>query len=192
MTLDCLLNANICPGSDVDSENGFLDYVGLLAKTAPQVQLECLLRTWQKLSTTDAVTPLELCDHVVIQAATERLAALALSDDTAPLQMAWDGPRSLSLPLDCWVYSKVRWLQSTNLDNSGHLNRLDLPYSPANQLLQTAQRICGNPPEFERLLDVVGQWRIDRVVLENLDGLLTGDEHELLQTFFQEHPALLS
>ena len=197
MTLDCLLNQHVCDDIGPDVRCGFLDQSSLMASTAPQVQLELLLKTWKRLAAMGTSAGLDgqtlsTADLVVIQCATEHLAAIALAESQSSLLMAGRGPRRLATAIDGWLYSKVRWLQAANYDQAYQRIYLDLPVAGASQLQAVADELSGKKADLEQLMAAIGQWKIDRAVLTNLDDLLTKDEQDLLTEFFQEHPSLLS
>ncbi len=195
MTLDCLLNQHVFEGSQQNARCGFLDQSSLMAFTAPQVQLELLLKTWKRLSLSETLagsSSLSMADRVVIQCATEHLAAMALAESQSSLLMAGRGPRQLVTAMDGWLYSKIRWLQIANHEEAYQRIGLDLPAAGASQLQAVTNELCGKTPDLDQLMDAIGQWKIDRAVLTNLDDLLTKDEQDLLTEFFQEHPGLLS
>ena len=110
-TLNCLLRQYVDPSDDAGRRCGFLDGIAMLASTAPQVQLECLFRTWQHVVDPRTTFPTPL-DHCVLYAALDSLAGAAISGDQRLLQLVWQGPRQIVTPADCWLPARVRCLQA--------------------------------------------------------------------------------
>ncbi|MCA9035665.1 MAG: hypothetical protein KDA91_11075 [Planctomycetaceae bacterium] len=171
---------------------GFLDVIPLLRGTALQVQLQQLLETWKLMQQPDRPDILPLKNRIVILAATEQMATITQSSENSLLKRVWAGPRALNLPCDIWLHSKIRCIQSMNLELAGHPGHLHFPSCATSKLSESLANLCGEDHEAEELLEIVGGWTLDRAALADLDGLLSQEEFELLTAFFEEQPGLLS
>lgn len=187
ITLDCLLRDSLNQSESANGPFGFLDRIPRLAGTAPQIQLECLLTTWNALQDESRVI-LSPMDRFVCMAATELLAQLCAENNQRILHMVWQGPRTLATNPDFWLYSKIRCFQAgqdwsaiiypTVADENAH---------DFGQI----QDLPGLSGENDELLNTVGRWRADGAVLLNSGGLLNVTEQDIVRTFFEEHPELL-
>jgi len=170
--------------------NGYLDRIPMLAGTAPQVQLECLLRTWTTIREQNS-EPLTIEQQVICFAITSELAATAAAEDTRVLRRAARGPQAIDAGCGIWLASRVRLMQVT------------LPFAPQAAVLQVESEIAADDLQLVRaaggvsevdysaLLDVLGSWRIRPSLFSDAEGLLTSTELETLQAFFSEHPELV-
>lgn len=202
-TLNCLLRQYLASADDTGGRCGFLDRIPILALTAPQVQLECLFRTWQRVVEPRAAFPTPL-DHCVLYAALDSLAAAAISGDQRLLQLVWQGPRPIVTPADCWLPARVRclqalhqWLLPDELDDfrpsrdggpssgRGTEHAISIHTTSMHRGLERRQ-------DKEDLLDAVGRWTVNEAILVASEGLLNENEVALIRTFFQEHPRLLT
>lgn len=190
-TLDCLLLAELSPESCDENFCGFLDRIPLLSRTAPQVQLECLLSTWKLVQERNGIAE-SILDQCVCHAALEELASVSLTDDRSVLKSVWNGPRQIETEPDHWLHSKIRCLQISHPESylppgCDQMNRI-----AACDLLQGSEfeaDLAGNNAE---LLETVGRWTVNREVLINSAGLLNDNEQNIIRAFFEEHPRLLS
>ena len=189
LTLDCMLRESLDHQNTGARPGGFLDVYPLLLGTAPQIQLECLLRTWDHLQ--ESETPLTPFDHGVINAACNALAKMGEMTTFPTLSSVWKGPKFIVTACDHWLTSKVRALQLT-LDEktSSELVRLEDKLGDHNPVSATSSR-TGNPDLFEELLTVVGRWRASGDVVLSSKGLLTEEEQDILRIFFEEQSGLL-
>ena len=171
-------------------QGGFLDRLPLMAGSALQVQLECLLQTWRKLETGDSdFTEIEQC---VCYCAAAELAQLGSLEDTRRLERAVAGPRSLGR-VDClWLASKLRTLQITwpfekdcglTLRDGDFLNE-NLDAAPTHTMLQYSTA--------GQMLELSGRWSVSASLLANATGLASDDENEKLSGFFQHHAGLMN
>lgn len=188
-TLDCMLREALDGQNSVSMSGGFLDVYPVLQGTAPQIQLECLLQTWDHLQ--DSRAPLTHFDHGVINAAYEALAKMGELTTSPSLSRVWKGPRLIATACDHWVTTKVRVLQLT-LDEkaSSEFVRLESKLHDHN-LVSAAFSRAGTPESFEELIVVVGRWRASGDVILGSKGLLTEDEQDILRVFFEEQSGLL-
>ena len=189
LTLDCMLRESLDHQNAVARPGGFLDVYPLLLGTAPQIQLECLLQTWDHLQ--DSETPLTPFDHGVINAACEALAKMGELTTRPTLSSVWKGPKLMDTACDHWITSKVRALQLT-LDEktSGELVRLEEKLDDHKPVSSTFLKI-GTPDPAEELLNAVGRWRAASDVILGSKGLLTDEEQDILRIFFEEQSGLL-
>lgn len=193
-TLDCLLRDSLDQTDSAEPMAGFLDRIPLLSATATQVQLESLFRAWHRLADQTLTGP-SLIDQCVVHAAVELLSQLAEKDDQRVLRQVWRGPRALKTSADSWLSSKIRCVQLMTATAGVTALPCQLHSPVADQVFrQTAHVMQQTGGLSERAADelfpIVGQWRIDREVLANLDELLTPEEQGLLMAFFEEHPSL--
>lgn len=185
--IDDLMGETLQLRPDTQPRRGFLERFALLESTAPQVQLECLLTTWDRLV---GRRDLRLLDECVCQAALELLAELAASDSQSLLRMAWAGPRATTVPLDHWVGSWVRAVQITGLPvrSTWQLDMLHhVSADSRGALFQLDER---QREERNALLELVGRWRVSARLTEAGQGLLADTERDLMRSFFEEHPGL--
>lgn len=189
LTLDCMLREALNHPHAVARPGGFLDIYPLLRGTAPQIQLECLLRTWDHLQAGE--TPLTPFDHSVTNAACEALAKMGELTTRPTLNSVWKGPKLMATTCDHWLTSKVRVLQLT-LDEktSGELVRLEDRLDDHNPDSTTFSRSETRGPS-EELFSLVGCWRASAEVVLGSKGLLTEEEQDLLRVFFKEQSGLL-
>jgi hypothetical protein len=188
-TLDCMLRDALDHQNAVSRSGGFLDVYPVLQGTAPQIQLECLLRAWDHVH--DSRTPLTRFDHGVINAACEALAKMGELTTSPSLSSVWKGPRLIATACDHWVTTKVRVLQLTLDEKTSSEfvrleNRLEDHYLVSETFSGTGTR-----GSFEELIDVVGRWRASGDVVLGSKGLLTADEQDILRVFFEEQSGLL-
>ncbi len=170
---------------------GYLDRIPMLSGTAPQVQIELLLTTWQTLRR-DTPRPLTIQEQVICFGITSELAHTGASDDQRMIRRAARGP----VPVDpgdvVWLASRVRMLQML------------LPFAPQAAVLQVENSIAAedlvpvrsaggiDQPTFSGLLDLLGHWTVSESLFDNTEGLLTSTECEILRAFFAEHPHLIT
>lgn len=186
---DSLLDEFIAANSE-EGRRGYLDRVPMLAGTAPQVQIELLLRTWHSLRNS-APRELTIEEQVICFAATSELAQSSVQDDQRMIRRAARGPVEIDTGNVTWLASRVRLLQVT------------LPFAPQAAVLQIEQGIATddlsevreaggiNSQSLSGLMDVLSRWAIDESVFEHAEGLLTETEVEILRAFFTEYPRLL-
>jgi len=189
LTLDCMLREALDRQNAVARPGGFLDVYPVLQGAAPQIQLECLLRTWDHLQQSEK--PLTQFDHGVINAAYESLAKMGELTTRPTLSSVWKGPKSISTACDHWVTSKARVLQF-DLDEktSSEVVRLGarlVDHGPGSAVFSGAG--CAGPAE--EWLTIVGRWTASGDVLLGSKGLLTNDEQDMLRIFFEEQSGLL-
>ena len=189
LTLDCLLREALDRQHAVAGGGGFLDIYPVLQGTAPQIQLECLLETWDHLHQSEM--ELTLLDYCVVNAACEALAKMGELTTCSMLASVWKGPKSIATSCDHWVTSKVRALQLT------------MDEETLNELVRLEDRLDDHCPASgpcsgvgkQRLpvdlISVVGRWTASRAVVLGSIGLLTEDEQDILRIFFEEQSGLL-
>ena len=189
LTLDCMLRESLDLPNAVARPGGFLDVYPLFLGTAPQIQLECLLRTWDQLLASE--TPLTQFDDAVINAAFEALAKMGELTTTPTLSSVWKGPKLMATACDHWVTSKVRALQlAFDQTTSSKSVRLERKLDDHNPVGATISEIEAPSPS-EEFLTVVGRWRASGDVVLGSNGLLTEEEQDLLRVFFEEQSGLL-
>jgi len=167
----------------------FLDRFTLLRNMAPQVQLECLLTTWDRIQQRRGYS---LLDEAVCFAASQQLSELSLRDEKDLLALAWRGPRKMDLQMDHWVCSHVRSLQVALLPCLRTWQLEVIPRTDPDCHLAIVSLSPAERAERRDLVDLVGRWRISSATPNHGVGLLTAEERELLGVFFEEHPGLLA
>ncbi|MBC7968498.1 MAG: hypothetical protein H7Z17_21540 [Fuerstia sp.] len=189
LTLDCMLREALNRQNPVARPGGFLDVYPVLLGTAPQIQLECLLRTWDHLQHGD--TPLTPFDHGVINAAFEALAKMGELSTRPTLSSVWKGPKSISTACDHWVTSKVRALQlALDETTSSELVRLERRLDDRNPV-SAASPGYGIPGSSDEISAIVGRWRAAGDIVLGSKGLLSDEEQDILRIFFEEQSGLL-
>jgi hypothetical protein len=186
LTLDSLMRYSLSPGRSEPNGSDFLHFYPPLSGMAPQIQMECVLRTWRRWSTRQADFPSPL-EARILYAATELLASLAADRNSPLLRLVFEGPQNLHHLNDHWLPAKARCLQLTREStfSRGILQELTLSSDPQEQVLGS------DSPAFEgELMEVLGRWRANTEMLTWGKGLLTAQELELVRDFFEEHAGL--
>ncbi|MEQ9408052.1 MAG: hypothetical protein RIK87_10015 [Fuerstiella sp.] len=170
--------------------HGFLDHIPLATGCAPQVQLDCLLTTWHRISTAES-RELSAVEQCVCYCAANELAKLGEAENRRLIRQAADGPAAVT-EVDClWLASKIRSLQLTLPVRFGSLNALR-----DGHLLTTALDNTGtekiNSQTVEELLQVVGAWQVSPKILSHAAGLLNDRERRELGSLLQKHPRLMN
>lgn len=188
-TLDCMLRETLDRPQVAPAVGGFLDVYPILQGTAPQIQLECLLQTWEHIQHTGgALSPFENC---VVNAAYEALAKIGERTTRPTLSDVWKGPRTMVTASDHWVTSKVRAVQLLTegkiVDELTRMGaRLD-DYRPVSRTFFNSETRMSS----DDMISVVGRWTASAAVIFGSKGLLTDDEQDLLRVFFEEQTGLL-
>lgn len=188
-TLDLLLDEFIAE-SCTPERYGYLDHIPLLRGTAPQVQLELLLRTWHALAHTEP-HQLKLEEQVVCFATTCELAQASVDDDRRIMRRVSRGPVLTDVGDLTWLATRVRLLQMT------------LPFASQAGVLQIESQVAADDltdvrgaggisaSDVDVLHDIVSRWRVPADLLTTTEGLLTSSERNIVDAFFQEHPQLV-
>ena len=189
-TLDLLLDEFLAESCSAEYQ-GYLDHIPMLRGTAPQVQLELLLRTWRSLAHTEP-HQLKFEEQAVCFAATSELAQASVDDDRRIMRRVSRGPVATDVRDLTWLATRVRLLQMT------------LPFATQTDLLKIESQVAADdlvdvrgaggisPSEVQALHDTVSRWRASADMLKNTEGLLTSTERDLVQRFFEQQPQLLS
>ncbi|MDA1229355.1 MAG: hypothetical protein O2856_01150 [Planctomycetota bacterium] len=189
LTLDCMLRDSLEPRDAVTRPAGFLDVYPVLQGTAPQIQLECLLQTWDRLHRDEfELTPL---DHCVVYAGYETLASMGELAARPGLSGVWKGPKSIETASDTWVTSKARLIQLTMDEQSvNHILRLEKKMDDRRPVFQV---FSGSEPcdTTGDVTEIVGRWVASSAVVFGSVGLLTNEEQDILRIFFEEQSGLL-
>ena len=187
---DSLLHEFIA-ASATDRFTGFLDRIPILAGTAPQVQIEALLQTWQSVRS-EPPRPPTIKEQVICFGITSELAHTGAADDQQMIQRAADGPAPVDPGDVVWLASRARMLQML------------LPFAPQAAILQVEPGIAAedlapvrtaggvDQRTFTQLLDLLGNWTVSTTLFANAEGLLTATELEILRAYFAEHPQLIT
>ncbi len=168
---------------------GFLSQVPIAAGCAPQVQLDVLFRTWQRITSGQKdLTPLEQC---ICFYATGELARLGEVDDHRMIARSADGTNVIDLNDRTWLTSTLRALQITwpfPVDAADLQRDVSLLMDDADR----APVIDRMPSLADEFLELIGEWTVSPQMLKNATGLLTPAECDQLGTFFSEHPQLMN
>ena len=170
---------------------GFMERIPMLAGTAPQVQVELLLQTWQSLRS-EKPRLLTIEEQVICFGITSELAHTGEARDQQMIRRAARGPRQVDPGEILWLASRTRLLQ------------MILPFAPQAAILQVESsvptddlvpiRASGgiDQQSLTGLLSLLGNWTVSNTLFSNAKGLLTDTELDLLRAFFAEHPQLIS
>lgn len=186
LTLDELLRYSLAPGRDDTRSVDLMHFYPPLRGMAPQVQLECILRTWQRfrISTVDFPSPL---DSRILHASNELLASLAADGRNPMLRVVFEGPRDIQSVNDHWLVARIRCLQiSRDSDNRRAIYRELAASAPADSSMPAQTSGSFDP----NVMETLGKWRVSADLHEFGHGLLTAAEKELVRDFFEEHSAL--
>jgi hypothetical protein len=189
ITLDSMLRESLDRQHELGRVSGFLDLYPILRGTAPQIQLECLLQTWDHIQQGEGA--LTRFDDCVISAAYDALANMGELTTRPTLSRVWNGPHSMVTASDHWVTSKVRTLKLVANEKtvSQHL-RLETPLDERRPALQAF--FVEEPQSVsDEMISIVGRWTASAVVVLGSKGLLTDDEQDILRIFFEEQTGLL-
>jgi hypothetical protein len=162
-------------GFEGDAPYGFLTEVPFLRNVPPQVQVDLLAATWNRLTLTETV-PGTLVDESVIYAACETAARLISADRPTAERLVADGPRSTLLPP---TPAAVQQIHALHLDLANEGNFLLI--SQFQDIPPTEARILkakfGLPePACEVMFDVLGRWHASSEFAEHAAGLLSPRE----------------
>ncbi|MEO2013226.1 MAG: hypothetical protein ABGZ53_02535 [Fuerstiella sp.] len=172
---------SVCPG--------FLAQVPIVAGCAPQVQLDVLFRTWQRIASgREDLTAVEQC---ICFYAIGELARLGEVDDHRMIERAVDGTKVIDLNDRTWLTSTLRAIQITwpfPVDAADLQRDVSLLMADAD-----SARVTNRAPSVaDEFLDLIGDWTVSPQILRNAKGLLTSDEFIRLGRFFSEHPHLMN
>jgi hypothetical protein len=189
-TLDSLLQYSLDPHANSPRSHEFLGCFPTLHGTAPQIQLECLLRTWHRWNQGEFLEP-DLLDEFVFYAAFETLARIASDSHNKSLRVVLNGPHIPVLKMDHWLASQAKCLlicpsnppRSSLLREMSQISRQGQPFFSKSAEEPDAAR--------QELLALVGRWVARKELVLGSKGLLTQDEQDLLRAFFEEHPGLV-
>lgn len=189
-TLDLLLDEFIAESSSPE-RYGYMDHIPMLRGTAPQVQLELLLRTWHALAHTEP-GQLKFEQQVVCFATTCELAQASVDDDRRIMRRVSRGPVATDMADLTWLATRVRLLQMT-LPFASQAGVLQIESQVAADDLADVRAAGGlSPSEVQALHDIVSRWRVPADMLKKTAGLLTSTERDIVNGFFQEHPQLFT
>ncbi|HAV32600.1 MAG TPA: hypothetical protein DC058_22765 [Planctomycetaceae bacterium] len=186
LSLDGLLRYSLEPSKSERTGSDLLHFYPPLAGMAPQIQMETVLRTWNRWTHSNHSSPSPL-EARILFAATELLASLATDRQNPLLRVVFEGPRDVHHLNNHWLPSRVRCLQLSRENglSQGILQELTISSAPCEQL------VAAESPAFEgEVLEALGRWRVHPQMLQWGEGLLTDDEMELVRDFFEEHPGL--
>ena len=166
----------------------YLERIPILDGCALQVQIDCLLKTWQRVC--GNASDMTITDHCVCYAAAGELARFGETENLQIIRSAMAGPQPVS-DLDCiWLASRIRTMQI--------IWPISCAESGADRTEQVLMTDLDSPPVPEsdeattELLNLVGRWQIAPKILANAEGLLTDDERSRLGEFLQKHPQMMN
>jgi len=189
MTLDCLLRESLDREKSTGNPGGFLDVFPVLQGTAPQIQLECLFQTWDRLD--QQTTNFWPLDHCVVHAGYEALAKMGQMSARPNLKSAWKGPSPLATTNDHWVTSKARVRQLALDEKTSSLVMRIQDKLNDQQPSEAAFSGSEQADSHDDLTDLVGRWTASQDIILGSVGLLTPEEQDLLRIFFEEQSGLL-
>ena len=189
VTLDCMLRESLDRHHLAAKTSGFLDVYPVLKGTAPQIQLECLLSTWEHLQQTGS--GLSSFDNCVINAAYEALAKMGELTTRPSLSNVWKGPVEMVTAADHWVASKVRAVQLlTDEKSARELAQMEAELADERAVPGSNTGSCSQKT-VDELIFIVGRWTASAAIVLGSKKLLTDDEQDLLRAFFEEQTGLL-
>ena len=189
-TLDSLLRYSLDPSAVYEQPAGIFDCYPMLNAVAPQIQLECLLRTWGHRDR-GLFAAADVLDDCVLHAAHEALARIAIDRNPAALKIVLNGPRSTSAGANQWLCSQTRCLQVAGPKPLRRAFLQELKEIDEPRSLSRTKNSANSASDRDELLNLVGRWTADREIVLGSQGLLTPAEQGLLQAFFEEHPGLV-
>jgi hypothetical protein len=189
VTLDCMLRESLDRHHLAAKTSGFLDVYPVLKGTAPQIQLECLLSTWEHLQQTGS--GLSSFDNCVINAAYEALAMMGELTTRPSLSNVWKGPVVMVTAADHWVASKVRAVQLlTDEKSARELAHMEAELADERDVPGSSTGSCSQKT-VDDMISIVGRWTASAAIVLGSKKLLTEDEQDLLRVFFEEQTGLL-
>lgn len=190
-TLDAMLHEFLPVSGPAGRDGGFMDSVPLMRGCAPQVQLELLFGVWSRLSS-ESAPQLTVKEQCVCACAVTELARLGTLERTRNLERVMSGPRLIQTMDPVWLAARVHTLHVI-LPFAPQLANLDVNANVPSEEFEVFRSAGGVPPEsINAMTAELGRWRVSPNLLTKSHGLLTVDEQEILKTFFDEHPELLS
>lgn len=154
---------------------GFLTEVPFLRSVPPQVQLDCLLETWNRLIVPDPLVA-TLVDESVIYAACETSARVVSVDlqtarrylKNGPREVTCEPPRTLSDELQNYHIS---------LPNEGDFLLLSqFQDMPPDDAVLLKQKFGMTLSAGDVMFDLLGRWHVSTAFAKNYSGLLTSSE----------------
>lgn len=171
------------------SPSGFLAKLPIAAGCAPQVQLNLLLKTWQKVHAgCEDLTDLDRC---VCFYTVGELARLAQSEDRHVMKSALCGPKIAEVNGITWLCSSLRLSQITGPFPIEAIN-LQREISDLADTTGDSSNLESNTCLTDVFLELLGQWTVSTQILDNANGLLTLEECHRLGRFFSQHPQLMN
>ncbi len=189
-TLDSLLRYALDPLAAYERPAGIFDCFPMLNAVAPQIQLECLLRTWSRRNR-ESPDSADVLDDCVLHAAWESLARISRDRNTTLLNVVLSGPTTMTAAASQWLCSQARCLQVAGPEPLRPAFLWELTEIDEPSLRSRTESAADSASDRDELLNLVGRWVADRNVVLGSQGLLTPAEQEMLQTFFEEHPGLV-
>jgi len=168
---------------------GFLSQVPIAAGCAPQVQLDVLFRTWQRVQS--GHSELTAMDQCICFYAVGELARLGEIDDHLLIERANDNSDVVDALDHTWLGSRLRTIQILwpfPVDTAVLQRDVSLMMADADR----AAVIDRSPSLADEFLELIGEWTVSPEIVRNSEGLLTPEETEKLGKFFSEHPKLMN
>ena len=174
--LDTLERLTLSRQFEYDSGDsfGYLTEVPFLRSVAPQVQLDLLSATWQKIQTTESVVA-NLVDESVVFAACETTARLVELDPAQVRRWLLAGPRKETLPL-AGLRSDLRGLHLSLLHADDCLLLGQFEDLPPLESLRLKAHYGLEPRRCEAMLEALSRWSVFSGFAGRLNGLLTDRE----------------
>jgi hypothetical protein len=154
---------------------GYLTQVPFLRHVPPQVQLDLLVETWRKHTSSDQVTG-DLVDESVIYAACETASQLVASDPATAARLISRGPVEIA---DRPSLRMSREIQAVHLDlaNEGDFLLISqFQDIPTDEALLLKTKFGLDPAACEPMFDVLGRWHVGSDFARRAGGLLNSVE----------------
>lgn len=154
---------------------GFLTEVPFLRNTAPHVQLDVLLDTWQRHFDQQPCEA-SLLDESVVYACCETSARIIEREPLVAQRFLKGGPLQIRRAIDRSLAKSVQALH-LNLSNEGDFLLIsqfqDMPPDEARDM---KEKFGLNEDYLQPMFDVLGRWHASSAFPDNAIGLLSGDE----------------
>lgn len=168
---------------------GFLEHVPLTSGCALHVQIDYLLRTWQRMCA--CKNQIGIVEQCVCYCAAHELARVGEVQDERRLHAAAQGPQPFSSVDSLWLTSKIRSWQITGPVRTNDPLSLRNGHLLSANLDESASAITDGEAK-DQLLKIVGEWQVSPGILANGVGLLDQDESQRLGNLLQQHPRLMN
>lgn len=186
LTFDELMQYALAPARAESRPVELMDFFPPLKGIAPQIQLECILRTWQSTRIHSA-SNFSAIDTRILLASTELLASMAAESENPMLRVVFHGPQNIQSINDHWLVARIRCMQISWKSDHRRMLYQELGTSATPQTGSNRHTDC---VVDESVWEILGKWRVCKNLYQYGSGLLTNAEMELVRDFFEEHSML--